>query len=208
MESGFFALLARGRYIRRWGLMRSTNEENISEHSYMTALLAHALAVIRRDVFGGEADPDRCAAVAHFHDASEIITGDLPTPVKYANPEILDAYKREAKGKQPKLLFSHIPYYAPGFGVTYGCGNPDWNEAHDRGFRAERRPKWPADGPSAVTYEMWRTVGKACRQHRVLATFAGHIHSLSSSVVDGWPQFVTPANAEGGYYEVTVEPMP
>ena len=94
MESGFFALLARGRYIRRWGLMRSTNEENISEHSYMTALLAHALAVIRRDVFGGEADPDRCAAVALFHDASEIITGDLPTPVKYANPEILDAYKK------------------------------------------------------------------------------------------------------------------
>ncbi|MBR5115040.1 MAG: 5'-deoxynucleotidase [Oscillospiraceae bacterium] len=94
MESGFFALLARGRYIRRWGLMRSTNEENISEHSYMTALLAHSLAVIRRDVFGGEADPDRCAAVALFHDASEIITGDLPTPVKYANPEILDAYKK------------------------------------------------------------------------------------------------------------------
>lgn len=94
MESGFFALLARGRYIRRWGLMRSTNEENISEHSYMTALLAHALAVIRRDVFGREADPDRCAAVALFHDASEIITGDLPTPVKYANPEILEAYKK------------------------------------------------------------------------------------------------------------------
>ena len=94
MESGFFALLARGRYIRRWGLMRSTNEENISEHSYMTALLAHSLAVIRRDVFGGEADPDRCAAVALFHDASEIITGDLPTPVKYANPEIFDAYKK------------------------------------------------------------------------------------------------------------------
>lgn len=94
MESGFFALMARGRYIRRWGLMRSTNEENISEHAYMTALLAHALAVIRRDVFGGEADPDRCATVALFHDASEIITGDLPTPVKYANPEILDAYKK------------------------------------------------------------------------------------------------------------------
>ena len=123
-------------------------------------------------------------------------------------PEQLAAFKREARGKQPKLLFSHIPFYAPGFGVTYGCGNPDWNEAHDRGFRAERRPKWPATGPSATTYAMWKAVGKACRRHRVLATFAGHIHRLSSSVVDGWPQFVTPANAEGGYYEVTLEPMP
>lgn len=94
MESTFFALMARGRYIRRWGLMRSAVEESISEHSFMTALLAHSLAIIRRDVFGGEADPDRCAAFALFHDASEIITGDLPTPVKYANPEILDAYKK------------------------------------------------------------------------------------------------------------------
>lgn len=123
-------------------------------------------------------------------------------------PEQLAAFKCEARGKQPKLLFSHIPFYAPGFGVTYGCGNPDWNEAHDRGFRAERRPKWPATGPSATTYAMWKEVGKACRQHRVLASFAGHIHRLSSSVVDGWPQFVTAANAQGGYYEVTIEPMP
>jgi 3',5'-cyclic AMP phosphodiesterase CpdA len=123
-------------------------------------------------------------------------------------PEQLAAFKREARGKQPKLLFSHIPFYAPGFRVSYGCGNPDWNEAHDRSFGIERRPKWPAKGHSAVTYAFWKAVGKACRQHRVLATFSGHIHKQSFSLVDGWPQFVTNANAEGGYYEVTLEPMP
>ena len=123
-------------------------------------------------------------------------------------PEQLAAFKREARGRQPKLLFSHIPFYAPGFGVSYGCGNPDWDEAHDRGFRAERRPKWPVDGHNATTYAFWKTVGKACREHRILATFSGHIHKQSFSLVDGWPQFVTNANAEGGYYEVTLEPMP
>ncbi len=123
-------------------------------------------------------------------------------------PEQLAALKREARGRQPKLLFSHIPFYAPGFGPSYGVGHPEWNEAHDHGFRAERRPKWPAEGHNAVTYAFWKTVGKACREHRILATFAGHIHRQSSSLVDGWPQFVTAANAQGGYYEVTLEPMP
>lgn len=108
MESSFFALMARARYIRRWGLMRNTVEESISEHSFMTALLAHSLAVIRRDVFGGEADPERCAAFALFHDASEIITGDLPTPVKYANPEILDAYKK-IEGLASERLGAMLP---------------------------------------------------------------------------------------------------
>ena len=123
-------------------------------------------------------------------------------------PEQLAAFKRAARGREPKLLLSHIPFYAPGFGVTYGCGNPDWDEAHDRGFRAERRPKWPAGGHTATTYAFWKAVGKACRDHRVLATFSGHIHRQSFSLVDGWPQFVTNANAEGGYYEVIVAPMP
>ena len=123
-------------------------------------------------------------------------------------PEQLAALKREARGRQPKLLFCHIPFYAPGFHQSYGVGHPDWNAAHDGGYKVERRPQWPAEGNSAVTYAFWKAVGKACRQHRILATFSGHIHRQSSSLVDGWPQFVTAANAQGGYYEVTLEPMP
>ena len=89
----FYALLARMRYIRRWSLMVSQYPENVAEHTLMTAVLAHGLALIRRDVLGlDDVNPDECAVAALFHDASEIMTGDLPTPVKYANPEIRAAY--------------------------------------------------------------------------------------------------------------------
>ena len=84
----FFAYMARMKYIERWGLMRNTKQENIQEHSLQTAMLAHALAVIRNKLFGGDIDAERTAAVAMFHEASEIITGDLATPIKYYNPEI------------------------------------------------------------------------------------------------------------------------
>ncbi|MBR6522062.1 MAG: 5'-deoxynucleotidase [Oscillospiraceae bacterium] len=104
MKGNFFAMISRMRNIRRWCLMRNSYDENIQEHSHMTAVLAHALAVIRRDVFGGSADPDKCASVALFHDASEIITGDLPTPVKYLNPEITGSYKAVERAAEAKLL--------------------------------------------------------------------------------------------------------
>ena len=93
MSDNFFAYISRMRYIERWSLMRNALPENIQEHSHMVAVLAHALAVIRRDQFGGTIDPGRVAAVALYHDAPEIFTGDLPTPVKYANPAIQSAYK-------------------------------------------------------------------------------------------------------------------
>ena len=93
MQHRFFALISRMRYIGRWGLMRNTFEENIQEHSHMVAVLAHGLALIQRDILHEPADPDRCASAALFHDASEILTGDLPTPIKYYNPEIRTAYK-------------------------------------------------------------------------------------------------------------------
>jgi 5'-deoxynucleotidase len=107
MENAFYALAARMRNIRRWGLMRNSFEENLLEHSQMTAVLAHALAVIRRDVFGREADPDRAAAAALFHDMSEIITGDMPTPVKYLNEDIRRSYKaveNQAEAQLTRLL--------------------------------------------------------------------------------------------------------
>lgn len=94
MQYPFFAFISRMRYIQRWGLMRNSYQENIQEHSHMVAVLAHALAMIRREVFHQAADPDRCATAALFHDASEILTGDLPTPIKYYNAEIQDAYKQ------------------------------------------------------------------------------------------------------------------
>ena len=95
MAKEFYALMGRMRYITRWGLMRNTFSENISEHSHMTAVLAHALALIRRDILGlPTPDPDKCAVAALYHDASEILTGALPTPINYYNPEIKQAYKQ------------------------------------------------------------------------------------------------------------------
>ena len=99
----FFAYLSRMRYISRWGLMRNTFQENIQEHSHMVAVLAHALAVTRRDVLGKQADPGLAAAAALYHDAPEILTGDLPTPIKYYSPDIRDAYKQVEKVSADKL---------------------------------------------------------------------------------------------------------
>lgn len=105
MANEFFALMGRMRYITRWGLMRNTFSENISEHSHQVAVLAHALALIRRDILKLPGpDPDRCAVAALYHDASEILTGDLPTPIKYYNPDIKDAYKQVERIAGERLL--------------------------------------------------------------------------------------------------------
>ena len=113
----FFAYISRMKYITRWSLMRSSVPENIQEHSHMVAVLAHALGVIRRDVFRRPCDPAACAAAALFHDASEIFTGDLPTPIKYHTPAIRDAYRQveaEARSKLLSLLPEELrPAYAP-----------------------------------------------------------------------------------------------
>lgn len=103
-EYRFYALISRMRYITRWGLMRNTFSENIQEHSHTVAVLAHGLALIRRDILGLEANPERCATAALFHDASEILTGDLPTPIKYYNPEIKAAYKQVEHISGTRLL--------------------------------------------------------------------------------------------------------
>ena len=105
MANEFYALLGRMRYITRWGLMRNTFSENIQEHSHQVAVLAHALALIRRDILKLEGpDPDRCAVAALYHDASEILTGDLPTPIKYYNPDIKAAYKQVERIAGERLL--------------------------------------------------------------------------------------------------------
>ncbi len=104
MQECFFAYLSRMRYIGRWSLMRNALPENIQEHSHMVAVLAHALGVIRRDIMHIPCNPDEAASVALFHDSSEILTGDLPTPIKYHSDEIRDAYKQVEALASRKLL--------------------------------------------------------------------------------------------------------
>ena len=104
----FFAMLSRMKYINRWGLMRNTRHENLSEHSLENAIVAHALAVIGNTKFGRKANPERAAALALLHDAGEIITGDLPTPVKYYSPDIRAAYG-EVESMAVERLVSMLP---------------------------------------------------------------------------------------------------
>jgi len=100
----FFAYLSRMRFINRWALMRNSYTENIAEHSHQVAVLAHALAVIRNEYFEGQVDTGAVAAAALYHDAPEILTGDMPTPIKYYNPAIRDAYKQVERVASDKLL--------------------------------------------------------------------------------------------------------
>ena len=104
MKSHFFAYISRMRFIQRWALMRNTAPENVQEHSHQVAVLAHALAVIRKEKFGGAIDPGAVAVAALYHDASEILTGDMPTPIKYDNPSIQHAYKEVEAVAEKKLL--------------------------------------------------------------------------------------------------------
>ena len=104
----FFAMLSRMKYINRWGLMRNTRSENICEHSLEVALVAHALAAIGNKKFGRDYDPERAALLAVFHDAPEIITGDMPTPVKYHSEEIRKAY-----GEVEDLAVDHLVSMLP-----------------------------------------------------------------------------------------------
>lgn len=102
--SHFFAYLARMKLIYRWPLMRSVAQENISEHSLQVAFVAHALALIENKKFSGHFSPEKVALLAMFHDCSEVITGDLPTPIKYFNPEIAKEYKKIEQMAEDKLI--------------------------------------------------------------------------------------------------------
>ncbi|QAT51008.1 5'-deoxynucleotidase [Caproiciproducens sp. NJN-50] len=125
----FFAVLSRMKNINRWGLMRNTRQENLCEHSFETAVIAHALAVLRNTRFDGNADPGRAAALALFHDAPEIITGDMPTPVKYFSPKIRSAY-REVESVARERLLGFLPedlqgVYRPLLGETAEPGDAE-----------------------------------------------------------------------------------
>ena len=100
----FFSYMAKMKHIKRWGLMRNTREENIQEHSLQTAMIAHALAVIKNTLYGGNVDAANVMTLAVYHEAGEVITGDLATPIKYFNPEIKKAYKEIERVAENKLV--------------------------------------------------------------------------------------------------------
>ena len=104
MNNSFFAMLGRMKYIDRWALMRNSRKENLSEHSLDTAVIAHALCLIGNKRLGKQLDADRAAVIAMFHDAPEIITGDMPTPVKYYDEAIRTSYRRIEEEAAAKLL--------------------------------------------------------------------------------------------------------
>ena len=108
MNNSFYALVLRMKYIDRWGLMRNTFSDNLAEHSLDTAILAHALCLIGNEYFGKSLDPERAAVLALFHDAGEIITGDMPTPIKYRSQALRDLY-REVEDAAAEDLVSRLP---------------------------------------------------------------------------------------------------
>lgn len=117
--SSFFAMMARMKYIERWALMRNANKENISEHSLEVAMLAHGLAIISKEKCGKDIDPNEVALMGIYHDANEIITGDMPTPIKYYDQAIQEAYKR-VENVASHTMINKLPdymraYYEPIF---------------------------------------------------------------------------------------------
>jgi len=115
--SHFFAYLSRMKHIKRWGLMRNTLPENIQEHSLQVAMIAHGLAAIKNEMFGGNVDPERVATLAVFHEASEVITGDLATPIKNFNPEIKSAFQ-DIENVAKRRLYGMLPEEIKGYYKT------------------------------------------------------------------------------------------
>lgn len=118
-------------------------------------------------------------------------------------PEQLEFYRAQVRTGQPLVLLVHIPLYAPGRSVGFGCGHPEWNATTDRNAELERRPRWPVAGHSPVTRSFHREVFAT---PNLLGVFAGHIHRPSLDVVNGIPQIVTEANATGAYLDVEFLP--
>lgn len=122
MKHHFFAYVSRLRYIRRWGLMRSVMPENDAEHSLQVAMIAHAIAIIGRDSYGRDVNPEHVLALGVYHDVSEVITGDMPTPVKYQTQELRAAYKDVEAMANDRLLsmlpdqlrLAYTPYLSSG----------------------------------------------------------------------------------------------
>ena len=118
-------------------------------------------------------------------------------------PEQLRFFREQVRSGRPLILLVHIPLYAPGRPIGFGCGHPDWGAASDPGYELERRPRWPESGHTEVTMDFHREVFES---DTLLGIFAGHIHRQSLDVVNGIPQFVTNANAVGAFMDVSFVP--
>ncbi len=143
MSNTFFAAVSRMKYIERWALMRNSRPENLSEHSLDVAMIAHALCVIGNVRFGRDLQAEKAALIGIYHDASEIITGDMPTPIKYFNQDIKNAYK-EIESMADRKLLERIPDdLRPAFESIF-------NESEDENERYMRRLVKAADKLSAL----------------------------------------------------------
>ena len=122
-------------------------------------------------------------------------------------PEQLEFFRKILRKNKPTLLMSHCPFYAPGFPVSYGCGHPEWNAASDKIYKIERRQQWPVEGHKPETYAFWNEVVNGCQKHHLLATFSGHVHRQTTSIVNKWTQFTIKPNYSGAYLEITLKPF-
>jgi hypothetical protein len=139
----------------------------------------------------------------HARDHSGVRVVVIDNSTYQIQPEQLAFFKAQLATGFPLLLFVHIPLYAPGRSVGFGCGHPEWGAATDRNFEIERRPRWPAEGHSAATMEFHQLVFSA---PNLLGVFAGHTHSQSLDLLNGTPQIVSGANANGA--SITAEILP
>ncbi len=131
----FFAQLSRLKLIQRWPLMRSISPENVAEHSLQVAFIAHALAIIKNKKFDGQINAEKVALLAMYHDASEVLTGDLPTPVKYFNPAIASEYKKIEKAAEQKLLSSLPEEFQDDFAPFLISDNEESNVEDNEEYR-------------------------------------------------------------------------
>ncbi len=120
------------------------------------------------------------------------------------NEEQLAFFKKQVASGQPILLLVHIPLYAPGKSISFGCGHPGWGAEADKIYKIERRPKWPEAGHTATTFEFYKAVWNA---PNLLGIFAGHIHRPSVELINGKPQVVADDNASGGYLDIELIPL-
>ncbi len=128
MSSHFYSMLSRMKYIERWALMRNTQRENLSEHSLEVAFIAHALCVIKNRRLGGNVNAEKAAVVAMFHDTTEILTGDLPTPIKYYSDDIHDIYKKIESVAGEQLCDMLPPDLRSDFLDIYNCDDEEINK--------------------------------------------------------------------------------
>ncbi|MGM0882519.1 MAG: 5'-deoxynucleotidase [Bacillota bacterium] len=131
MDSHFFAYMYRLKYIERWSLMRNTTKENVAEHTFHVALLAHMLCEIGNRIYGKSYNADRAVTIALFHDATEVFTGDIPTPVKHHNPKMLASF-REIEAMAAERLLGMVPSpLQPAYGSLLGKQS-DTDDGHDK----------------------------------------------------------------------------